>query len=198
MRHRPCQRLHRGSSLQRSLRVSSAVAVALGLAAALSKSQRKQVIDEIENINKERIEDREQLTKAQWHKEECKERQLQFKKWVGRLTREQKTEVCYFIQRSSSTFTHRMDYRIKWHSDFKQVIAMNINKQQYEVMFTELISNPESLKSNEYVMLSANNSNISVKTFHYVMNNLTDKQRKRFNKKVDELIDDLKTLEIDV
>jgi hypothetical protein len=170
----------------------------ISLTHTLSKSQRKQVIDEIENINKERIEDREQLTKVQWHKEECKERQLQFKKWVGRLTREQNTEVCNFIQRFSSTFTHRMDYRIKWHSDFKQVLAMNINKQQYEVMFTELISNPESLKSNEYVMLSANNSNILVKTFHYVMNNLTDKQRKRFNKKVDELIDDLKTLEIGV
>lgn len=169
----------------------------ISLTHTLSKDQRKQVIDEIENINKERIEERDELTKAQWYKEECKERQKQFKKWLGRLTKEQLGEVCNFIQGSSSTFTHRMDYRIKWHSDFKQVLAMNINKQQYEVLFTELISNPESLKSDEYVMLSANNSEISIKIFHYVMNNLTDKQRKRFNKKIDKLIDDLKALELD-
>tara|TARA_B100000809_G_scaffold59160_1_gene55680 strand:+ start:3154 stop:4005 length:852 start_codon:yes stop_codon:yes gene_type:complete len=169
----------------------------ISLTHTLSKDQRKQVIDEIENINKERIEDRDELTKAQWYKEECKETQQQFKKWIGRLTKEQVDEVCNFIQGSSSTFTQRMDYRIKWHSDFKQVLAMNTNKQQYEVMFTELISNPESLKSDEYVMISAKNSEISIKIFQYFMNNLTDKQRKRFNKKIDKLIDDLKALELD-
>jgi uncharacterized membrane protein len=169
----------------------------ISLTHTLSKSQRQQVIDEIDSINKERIEDRDELSKAQWYQAECKERQQQFRKWVGKLTKTQKAEVCNFIQGSSSTFAHRMDYRIKWHSDFKQVLAMNINKQQYEVMFTALISDPESLKSDEHVILSANNSEISVTIFHYVMNNLTDKQRKRFNHKVDELIDDLKALEID-
>ena len=64
-------------------------------------------------------------------------------------------------------------------------------------MFTELISNPELLKSDEYVMLSAKNRDISIKIFHYVMNSLTDKQRKRFNKKINKLIDDLKDLELD-
>jgi hypothetical protein len=74
---------------------------------------------------------------------------------------------------------------------------MNINKQQYEVMFTELISNPESLKSDEYITISKNNSEISVKIFHYMMNNLTNKQLNRFNNKIDDLIEDLKDLETD-
>ncbi len=169
----------------------------ISLIHTLSTKQRKQVIDEIANINKERIKDHDELTKAQWYKEECKERQQQFKKWVGRLTKEQADEVCNFIQDSSSTFTHRMAYRIKWHSGFKQVLAMSTNRQKFEVMFTELISNPELLKSDEYVMLSAKNRDISIKIFHYVMNSLTDKQRKRFNKKINKLIDDLKDLELD-
>jgi hypothetical protein len=169
----------------------------ISLTHTLSKRQRKQVIDEIENINKERIEDSDELTKAQWDKEECKERQQQFNKWVGRLTKNQKTEICKRIVGSLSTFIHRMDYRTKWHSDFKQVLAMDINKQQYEVMFTALISNPESLISDEYRKLSKSNNNISVKIFHYIMNHLTDKQLNRFNHKVDELIDDLKALTLD-
>lgn len=169
----------------------------ISLIDTLSKSQRQQVIDEIENVNNERIEDRDELTKAEWYKEICKQRQQQFKKWIGKLTKNQKAEVCNFVKEFSSTFTHRMDYRIKWHSGFKQALAMDINKQQYEVMFTELISNPESLKSNEYIKSSEKNSDISVKIFHYVMNNLTEKQRNRLNNEIDDLIDDFKALEKD-
>ena len=161
----------------------------------LSENQRQQVIDEIEYVNKERLEDYDELTKEEWYKESCNERQKQFKKWIGKLNKDQKVEVCNFVQELSSTFHHRMDYRIKWHSDFKQALVMDINKQQYEVMFTELISNPESLKSDEYVKLSDKNSDVSVKIFHYIMNNLTKKQRNRFNE-IDDLINDFKALEM--
>jgi len=169
----------------------------ISLIHTLNKTQRQQVIDEIENVNKDRIEDRDELTNVQWYKEACKERQQQFKKWLGRLTKGQKAEVCNFVKEYSSTFTHRMEYRIRWHSDFKQALAMDINEQQYEVMFAELISNPESLKSDEYVKLSKINTEISVKIFHFILNNLTNKQRKRFNNEIDDLIDDLKALEVD-
>ena len=169
----------------------------ISLIHTLSKTQRQQVIDEIENVNKERIEDRDELTKAQWYKEACKERQQQIKKWVGKLTKDQKAEVCNFVKAYSSTFKLRMEYRIKWHLDFKQALAIDINKQQYEVMFAELISNPESLKSDEYVKSSKINAEISVRIFHFILNNLTNKQRKRFNNEIDDLIDDLKALEVD-
>ena len=169
----------------------------ISLTHSLSESQRQQVIDEIANVNKERIEDFEELTNEEWLKDTCKERQQQFKKWIGKLTKTQKTQVCNLLEGSSSTFNHRMEHRIKWHSDFKQVLNMDINKQQYEIMFTELISNPDSLKSDEYITISKNNSAMSVKIFHYMMNNLTNKQLKRFNNKIDDLIDDLKALEND-
>jgi hypothetical protein len=168
----------------------------ISLIDTLSENQRQQVIDEIEYVNKERLEDYDELTKEEWYKESCNERQKQFKKWIGKLNKDQKVEVCNFVQELSSTFHHRMDYRIKWHSDFKQALVMDINKQQYEVMFTELISNPESLKSDEYVKLSDKNSDVSVKIFHYIMNNLTKKQRNRFNNEIDDLINDFKALEM--
>jgi hypothetical protein len=169
----------------------------ISLTHRLSENQRQQVINEIASVNKERIEDRDELTDEEWFKDACKERQQQFKKWIGKLTKTQKAQVCKLLEGSSPTFTHRMDYRIKWHSDFKQVLDMDINKQQYEVMFTELISNPESLKSDEYMTISKNNSEMSVKIFHYMMNNLTNKQLNRFNNKIDDLIEDLKDLETD-
>jgi hypothetical protein len=169
----------------------------IALTHTLSTNQRQQVIDEIDNINKKRIEDHDELTNAEWLKETCKERQQQFKKWVGKLTKAQKVEVCNLTKGSGSSFNHRMDYRLKWHSYFEKSLAMDINKQQYELMFTELISNPESLKSDEYIILSKNNSEISVRIFHYMMNNLTVKQLKRFNNEVDDLIDDFKALETD-
>jgi hypothetical protein len=63
-------------------------------------------------------------------------------------------------------------------------------------MFTELISEPELLKSEQHKTLSKNNSDTSVKTFHIMMNSLTDKQLNRFNNKLDDLIEDLKELAI--
>ncbi|MFT5294562.1 MAG: putative HicB family RNase H-like nuclease [Colwellia sp.] len=169
----------------------------ISLIDTLSKSQRQQVIDEIENVNNERIEDRDEITKEEWYKETCQERQKEFKKWVGKLSKDQKAKICNFVKEYSSTFTHRMEYRIKWHSDFKQALIMDITKPQYEVMLTELISNPESLKSNEYISLSEKNSEILVKMFHYVLNNLTVKQRNRFNNEIDDYIDDFRALEMD-
>jgi hypothetical protein len=167
------------------------------LVSTLDGIQRKQVIDEIASKNKERDDDQEQLIKEQWFKEQCKERQEQLKKWVGKLTPAQKLEVCKLMQAFLPTFNHRMDYRTKWHSGLKQVLSINLNKQQYEVMFTELISNPDTLKSEEYRMLSKNNMETSIRVFHYLMNHLTDKQRKKFNDKLDDFIEDLTTLEMD-
>jgi hypothetical protein len=167
------------------------------LAHTLSSSQRKRVIDEIATINQDRIDDRDELNENERNKVECKKQTKQLKKWIGRLTNAQKLEVCSIIQDVILTFDHRMDYRIKWHLGLKKVLAMDLNKQQYEIMFTELISNPDSLKSSEYVTLSKNNTSISIKLFHYMMNNLTAKQLKRFNNQLDDFIDDLNTLEMD-
>ncbi|MBA6231922.1 MULTISPECIES: DUF6279 family lipoprotein [unclassified Colwellia] len=167
------------------------------LVSTLDSIQRKQVIDEIARKNKDRDDDQEQLIKEQWFKEQCKERQEQLKKWVGKLTPDQKLEVCELMQAFLPTFNHRMDYRKKWLSGLKQVLSIDLNKQQYEVMFTELISNPDTLKSEEYRMLSKNNMETSVRVFHYLMNDLTDRQRKILNGKLDDFIEDLTTLEMD-
>jgi hypothetical protein len=169
----------------------------ISLTHTLSDDQRKQVMDEVARKNEERIDEHDDLTQEEWYKEECKQRQQQFKKWIGKLTKNQKAQVCNFMQGFASTFNHRMDYRIKWHSGLKQVLAMDLNKQQYEMMFTELISNPESLKSREYITLSKTNTDVSIRIFHYIMNNLTDKQFNRLNSELDDLIEDLKILEID-
>lgn len=169
----------------------------ISLVHSLSSRQRKQVIDEIASNNEERFNDYDELSQEQWLNETCIERQEQFKKWLGKLTESQKIEVCQLTKSLAPTFNHRMDYRIKWHSGLKQVLATGLGRQQYEVMFTELISSPESLKSEQHKTLSKNNSDISVKIFQVMMNSLTDKQLNRLNNKLDDLIKDLKELAID-
>jgi hypothetical protein len=168
----------------------------ISLVHSLSSRQRKQVIDEIASNNEERLDDYDELSQEQWLNETCIERQEQFKKWLGKLTENQKIEVCQLTKSLAPTFNHRMDYRIKWHSGLKQVLAMGLDRQEYEVMFTELISEPELLKSEQHKTLSKNNSDTSVKIFHIMMNSLTDKQLNRLNNKLDGLIDDLKELAI--
>ncbi|TWX53400.1 DUF6279 family lipoprotein [Colwellia hornerae] len=169
----------------------------ISLVHSLSSRQRKQVVDEIASNNEARIDDYDEISQEQWFSETCIERQDQFKKWLGKLTKGQKVEVCQLAKSLTPTFNHRMYYLIKWHSGLKQVLAMGLDKQQYEVMFTELISEPESLKSEQHKTLSKNNSDTSVKIFQVMMNSLTDKQLNRLNNKLDDLIKDLKELAID-
>ena len=167
----------------------------ISLTRTLSAVQRQQVLNQIDSLNRERMEDHEQLTKAQWHKKSCTERQVQFKKWLGKLNPAQKLAICKISQAFSSTFEDRTAYRLKWHAGLQHALSMELSKQSYEAMFTELISNPDALKSEKYVTLSNNNTVAFIKIFHHIMNNLTDKQRKRFNKRLNNIIDDLNVLE---
>jgi hypothetical protein len=66
----------------------------LTLTDSLSDSQRKQVIDEIEDNNQRRIDDYDQLSEQKWISKQCKNTQKQLKKWLGKLTSDQKLAVC--------------------------------------------------------------------------------------------------------
>ena len=163
---------------------------------SLSDDQKKQVIDEIEDNNQRRINDHKQLSEQKWVLKQCKNIRKQLKKWLGKLTSNQKLAVCKQTKALKPTFSHWMAYRDKWHKGLETALLLTVDKQQYEMLFTELISYPDSSKTAQYKVLSKNNSQVYVNLVHSMINNLTAKQQRKLNRELDDVIDELKDLEM--
>ncbi|MAG76963.1 MAG: hypothetical protein CL811_09390 [Colwelliaceae bacterium] len=160
----------------------------------LSEKQRKELLANLDKQNQERIENREELSREEWVKEECKEQQSQFKSWVGKLSKSQKADICEATGELQSTFNHWMDYRMAWHNSFTDALDVSLSKEEYVALFAELISEPEKLRSDEYLSLREQNNRVFVGLFAEVMNGLSQKQTNRLNNKIDDFIEDIEDL----
>ncbi|MFD2166715.1 DUF6279 family lipoprotein [Thalassotalea euphylliae] len=163
----------------------------------LSPEQRDTLIENLEENNREILEEREDLSVEQRAKKTCQSQQKQFRKWIGKLTKSQKEKVCEISKGFVSTFDEWMTYRGAWLTDFKLAMSPETAKQEYERLFAELISNPDQLKSEKYIQDQAANNKVFSELFVYLMNNLTKKQKNRFNNRIDDFIEDLNDLESD-
>ena len=156
----------------------------------LSSEQRTELIESLEERNKEIIEEREERTREEWVKQECISQQKEFREWVGKLTKTQKNTICEMSGEFQSTFDYWIGYRKLWLQGFTESLDTNIDKSMYQQLFAELIANPEKLRSDEYNQVREKNNQAFANIFHYMMNNLTQKQLKRFNKRLQNYIDD--------
>ena len=160
------------------------------LVALLNQEQRQDLLDGIAENNRENEQEYELLSREDWVKQECISQQKQFRKWVGKLTKGQKAKLCEMSDNFQSTFKHWITYRKAWHQGFNDVLAPELDKTTYQALFAELISKPEQLRSEEYVTLQAQNNQAFADIFHYMMHNLTEKQKRRFNNRIDDYIED--------
>ncbi|NMP32306.1 hypothetical protein HII17_12100 [Thalassotalea sp. M1531] len=169
----------------------------ISLTHTLTKEQRENLVDSIRESNKERVEEREILTREQWVKEECIDQQKQFRKWVGKLNKTQKKTICQYTEGFVSTFDYWIEYRTNWLNQFSQALSPELTKEKYELLFAELIVQPEKLRSEDYIAIREQNNQVATEIFFYMMNNLSKKQLNRFNNRIDDFIEDLQDLEID-
>lgn len=167
----------------------------VSLAYTLSEAQRQELLEALEERNNEIKAERAELSREQWLKKECIATQKEFREWIGKLTKTQKSMVCEKVEDYQSSFHHWMDYREKWRVNFEQALSPETAKQVYEKMFIELIVNPEKLRTTDHQKIIDGNNQVFKTIFVELMNNLTKKQRNRFNNRIEDLIDDLKALE---
>ena len=160
----------------------------------LSTEQRTELLEALSERNEEIKAEREEKSREEWLKEECINQQQQFREWVGKLTKTQKADICSMTENFQTTFVYWIAYREAWHSGFAKALSPEIDQAMYQQLFAELISSPESLRSDEYNAIREQNNQAFADIFLYMMNSLTKKQLKRFNKKLQNYIDDFNDL----
>jgi phenylpyruvate tautomerase PptA (4-oxalocrotonate tautomerase family) len=164
---------------------------------SLDEAQRNTLLKSIKENNEARYNDNKPDNIESWHQERCEIQQGFYKKWLGRLTNSQKQKICHYIKATSPLAELRFEYSQAWFKNIESALLITISRAEYEYLFTEIITNSNALKSDQYRILLANNTEIYVSLFHVMMNSLNDTQKQHLIAELNELIEVLKILEFD-
>lgn len=165
------------------------------LSRMLTPEQQAALKDNIAKDNQQEIDDYEELSREEWVEERQKAQVEDLKEWVGKLTKSQKTKVYELTTGYQSTFKYWIEYRLTWQKQFFALLDKKQLDEVYAKAFADLLINArENLRSDEYKNVAGENNRVSQTIMHYQFNNMTKKQKKKFNRKIDNLIEDLTDL----
>ncbi|WP_286235780.1 DUF6279 family lipoprotein [Thalassotalea sediminis] len=165
------------------------------LSTLLSKKQRNELIENIKEIRQKRIDDHEELSREEWLELREKEQIEELKEWVGKLTSTQKQKIHQLVQGFQTERSYWLTYRESWQQSFFELLAPEQLDQAYVVAFTDLMINGrERLRSEEFKSLTRKNDAITHEIFVTLLNDLTAKQRKKLNRKLSNLREDIMEL----
>ncbi|WP_448549340.1 DUF6279 family lipoprotein [Thalassotalea fusca] len=164
------------------------------IAFSLTSKQRKQLVDAIAKQNQEFREDREELTKDEWYNERYDDYYDGFKEWFGPLTKTQKQSLRDKVTGLTSTFSYWIDFRDLWLVKFDSLLSNETERQLFTSVFLDLVVHGREYRKDEHKQLAQNNNAVYLSMLHYQLNSLTEKQKKKFFRKLERYLDDFKEL----
>lgn len=129
-------------------------------------------------------------------KQRVKDRQDDSKRWIGKLNQQQKQLIADYAPRFQSTFTMWMQYRQLWQQQAKAALLQR-QEQGFRQTFEQLMLQPEILRTQEYQDALEHNRQLQAQLLSELFDTLTAKQKKRLNRELDDLIDDMIELQQD-
>lgn len=158
---------------------------------SFNDQQKQQLLRALNENNQERLDDYEDLSDEEWHEENAQEQQEQLKEWFGKLSKAQKAQVTIMSQDYKRSFEPWINYRLRWTSQFSELLNGKLPEHQFKFEFYRLFVNGRSLRSEEFNAITRHNNQVFAQIFVYMATNASDKQRKRINKRLNKLIGDL-------
>jgi truncated hemoglobin YjbI len=117
--------------------------------------------------------------------------------WLGSVTDEQKSLIHQNNSQRLATLDMWLEYRHEWLRVFEQALSRRDNSHLLTQNMIMLMTQPDNLKSEIHKQkLLKNTENFGALLIN-LNHTLQDKQRKKFNKKLNVLIDDLNELSLD-
>ena len=171
----------------------------LELARGLSDEQVNDIFAQLAEETQERLEDHKDFAeKTEQEKQQIRTQDWfdEVSQWTGKLTDEQKGIISALVPEFQSTFIIGVEYRQRWQAEAKAVL-LGREAANFDEKFNQLMSNPESLRTEEYQQKILDNRLIQNRLFGQLIPTLTPKQKKRVNKEIQELIEDMQELRED-
>ncbi|WP_156896929.1 DUF6279 family lipoprotein [Ferrimonas kyonanensis] len=116
------------------------------------------------------------------------------KRWVGKLTPMQAQAVDDFNRQRHQSMDLWVAYREAWQERFHQAMLNRTNGAELRRELAVLLVNPDSVRPQEYKDQLSVNQHLFAESLVEINNSLTGKQRKRLNRQLGSLIDDLADL----
>jgi truncated hemoglobin YjbI len=165
--------------------------------ASLSDEQVKEIITQLKKEEKELSDEYAGKSQAELIEKSDKRLIEQADDWLGSVTDEQKQLIHQNNSQRLSTLDMWLEYRHEWLRLFEQALSRRDNSHLLTQNMIKLMTQPDDLKSDIHKQkLLKNTENFGVLLIN-LNHTLQDKQREKFNKKLNVLIDDLNELSLD-
>lgn len=158
----------------------------------LNRAQKLELVANIETMQLEQhVKWRQQETD---NNTEDKQKQAlaEVEEYLGELTLKQKSDLFSLLEARTPLLEYRIKSREIWLVKLSQLLLTNTDLDGK--LLTELVTQPETYRSKDYISLSKQNSELNKQWINRTLNSLTESQKQHLIAKIDELIDDLAAL----
>jgi truncated hemoglobin YjbI len=167
------------------------------LMASLSDEQVTEIIAQLKKEQQELSDEYAGKSQAELIEKSDKSLIEQADDWLGSVTDEQKSLIHQNNSQRLATLDMWLEYRHEWLRVFEQALSRRDNSHLLTQNMIMLMTQPDNLKSEIHKQkLLKNTENFGALLIN-LNHTLQDKQRKKFNKKLNVLIDDLNELSLD-
>ena len=164
------------------------------LIGSLSDKQVKKLMEQLREEHKELVEEYSDKDQAELVTESNEKIAKQVKKWTGSVSDKQKTIINQANGRRFATVDMWIEYRHEWLRQFENALSQRHDIVLLDQRLTLLMTEADSLKSDTFKQKAAENNKNFGQMLVDLNETFTEKQRKKFNKTLDELVTDLTDL----
>ncbi|MEZ8185324.1 DUF6279 family lipoprotein [Shewanella sp. 5S214] len=169
----------------------------LPLIASLSDEQVEQILVQLKKEQRELIEEYAGKDQAELITDSDKRIAKQLSEWTGNVTDEQKSIIHQANTKRLATLDMWLEYRHEWLNQFEQALKRRQQTEYFTQQMTLLMVSPDELKSQIYRDNVTENTRKFGSMLITLNRTFSPKQRKHFDKKLTELVDDLTELHLD-
>ncbi|WP_351074341.1 DUF6279 family lipoprotein [Shewanella sp. CAL98-MNA-CIBAN-0140] len=169
----------------------------LPILASLSDEQVDQVLTQLKKEQKELIEEYAGKDKAELIIDSDKRIAKKLSEWTGDITDAQKDIIHQANTQRLATLDMWLEYRHEWLSQFEQAMKRRQQTDYFTQQMRLLMISPDELKSEVYRDNVTENTRKFGSMLIALNQTFSQKQRKHFDKKLAELVEDLTELHLD-
>ncbi len=169
------------------------------LVLSLSDEQVTRLPERLEEDNRKLAEDEFDKPVEQVQAEWAKEYMDTMSRFTGRLTREQREYLTAQSVRYVPQFELWAEYRERWQRDLLELLNTGReNPETFALAFQKLAESRESYYGEELTAIFDANEALAAEITAWLINQLNEKQRERFNERIGEMANDFRELAADV
>ncbi|OHU86685.1 MULTISPECIES: DUF6279 family lipoprotein [Pseudoalteromonas] len=165
------------------------------MANMLSQEQVDELFDELAESQSKNAKKREKRTEEQRKKRWVEGNKDNLDQWLGKLTDEQEqlVEDLYGKKQHTADLWHQ--YRTEYHQQLKAVFEQPDRGENFTHTLLALLNNPEQFRSEQLNARNEHNQALDRMFLVKIYKSLTDKQRKHLLRELDDLAEDLSSLQ---